>query len=262
MTEPSFAGNVVVLTGASRGIGRELALQLADQGAILALAARGTDPLEEVASLCRQRGTQATSLPTDVTDEQQCQRLIEQTIATYGRIDTLLLDAGFGTPRLFANMTDLTALKTEIALNYLGVVNCVFYALPYLRQSKGRVVGVNSFGGLVGIPGTIGYNSSKHAMRDFLTTLRVELRGSGVSVTVVFPGAISTERLHETMGDNMQRVPTMSPERCATITLQAAVARKRQVVMTFPGKLLVWMNLLAPTMLDRLLTSIGGTYME
>ncbi len=262
MARTPFADNVVILTGASRGIGRELALQLADQGAILVLAARGADQLQTVAEECRQRGAQAISIPTDVTDEQQCQHLVDQTIATYGRIGTLLLDAGLGTPRLFAKMTNLTDLKAEITLNYLGVVNCVFYALPHLRESRGRIVGVNSFGGLVGIPGTSGYNSSKHAMRGFLNTLRAELRGSGVTVTIVYPGAIRTERLRETMGSNINRIPTMTPQHCATIILKAAAARKRQVIMTFPGKFLVWMSFLAPTILDHLLTSIGSAYSE
>jgi|SRR5262249_5078488 len=99
-------------------------------------------------------------------------------------------------------------------------------------------------------------------MRGFLNTLRAELRGSGVTVTIVFPGAISTARLRNTMGNNTIRIPTMTPKRCATITLQAAAARKRQVVMTLPGKFLVWMNFLAPAILDRLLTSIGSAYSE
>ncbi len=258
MSSAPFSEQVVIVTGASSGIGRELACQLAGQGARLVLAARSVEKLEAVAAECRQRGGQALVVQTDVTDEGQCRRLIEQTVETYGRIDALINNAGYGRPRRFAAMQHLADLKGEMELNYYGVVHCTYYALPYLRQSKGRLVGVCSFGGLVGIPGTIGYNSSKHAMRGFLNTLRAELRGSGVSVTVLYLGAIRTERLVEVMGANVDRVPTMSPERCAALILRAAARRKRQVVMTLPGKLLVWLQLAAPVLLDWILVSVPG----
>jgi short-subunit dehydrogenase len=257
MAQDPFSGNVVIITGASRGIGRELAFQLAQQRATLVLAARNGEQLSNVAQLCRKKGAQQViCVPTDVTDEEQCKHLIEETIATYGHIDTLLLNAGEGRPRRFEALTDLTDLKGEMALNYLGVVHCVFYALPYLRQSRGRIVGVNSLSGLIGIPGTTGYNSSKHAARGFFNTLRAELQGSGVTVTVIHAGAISTDRLRETMGEMMDKIPTTTPERCASIIIRAAAARKRQVIMTVPGKLLPWINMLVPSLLDRMLNSI------
>ncbi len=258
----AFRENVVIITGASSGIGRELAYQLAGQGAWLALAARRQDKLEEVAEECRRRGAKALVVPTDVTDEQQCKRLMERTVETYGRIDTLIANAGYGRPKRFEALPNLDTLKGEIELNYYGVVHCVYHALPYVKQSKGRLVGICSFGGQVGIPGTIGYNSSKHAMRGFLNTLRAELRGSGVSVTVLYLGAIRTERLVEAMGANVNKVPTMSPERCASFILRAAARRRRQLVMTLPGKLLVWLNLVAPSLLDWVLVSFPGISYE
>lgn len=253
-----FKDNVVIVTGASSGIGVQLAYQLADQGAWLALAARRLDRLEAVAEECRRRGAKAIAIQTDVTDEAQCKHLIERTRDAYGRIDTLLINAGHGKPQRFDAMHDLADLKAEIALNYLGAVQCVFYALPYLKQTRGRIVGVGSFGGLVGIPGTSGYNSSKHAMRGFLNTLRAELLGTGVTVTILFLGAIRTERLIEAMGDNVDKIPTMSPERCAQIVIDAAAKRKRQVVMTLPGKLLVWLYQFAPGLVDRQLARLPG----
>ena len=262
MQKTAFREHVVIVTGASSGIGRELAYQLADQGAWLVLAARNLEKLEMVAAECRQRGAKAVAVQTDVTDEAQCKQLIERTIETYGRLDTLINNAGYGHPKRFEALTDLTTLKAEIELNYYGIVHCTFYALPYLKQSKGRLVGVCSFGGQVGIPGTIGYNSSKHAMRGFLNTLRAELRGSGVSVTVLYLGAIRTERLKEAMGPNVEKVPTMSPERCASLILRQAARRKRQLVMTLPGKLLVWLNLLAPALLEYILVTFPGISYE
>ncbi len=262
MAQAPFKDNVVILTGASRGIGEQLAYQLADQGASLALAARGLERLEEVAERCRQRGGKALAVQTDVTDESQCKRLIERTIEFYGRVDTLLNDAGMGYPRRFEALPDLSHLKAEIELNYYGLVHCVFHALPHLRQTKGRLVAVSSFGGLLGIPGTIGYNSSKHALQGFLDTLRAELRGSGVSVTVVCPGAIRTPRLEETMGANIDKIPTMPPERAAQIIIQKAAKRKRQYVMTASGQTMVWIEKLAPALAERILASVPISYKE
>src|SRR5215472_8010555 len=144
MASAPFKENVIILTGASRGIGEQLAYQLADQGASLALAARTLEQLEEVAARCRQRGSKALAVQTDVTDESQCKRLIERTLEVYGRLDTLLNDAGMGYPRRFEKLSDLTHLKAEMELNYYGLVHCAFYALPHLRQSKGRLVAVSS----------------------------------------------------------------------------------------------------------------------
>lgn len=257
---PAFHNNVVILTGASRGIGEQLAYQLADAGARLVLAARDELLLERVAEECRRRGGEALVVPTDCTSEEQCHRLVERAAERYGRVDTLLYNAGRGWPHRFADMPDLRALEDEIRLNYLGLVYCLYYALPHLRRARGRVVAVESFGGFVGIPGTSGYNASKHALRGFLNTVRAELRGTGVTVSLAYAGAVRTDRLVETMGANVEKVRAMSPERCAEIILDAAARRKRQVIMTAEGKLLVLLYQIAPGLVDRLLTPIGAYY--
>jgi len=175
----------------------------------------------------------------------------------------LINDAGLGYPRRFADLPDLHTMRAEIDLNYMGTVYCTYYALPYLKQTRGRLVGVNSFGGQVGIPGTAGYNASKHAMRGFLNTLRVELHGTGVTVSVAYLGAVRTERLKKTMGDNVNKIPTMDPKRVAALIIQQAARRQRQQVMTFPGKFLLWLNKWSPTLVDRILVSIRSiSYQE
>src|SRR5690349_21689116 len=108
----------MILTGASQGIGAEIAYLLAAQGARLALAARSADRLEEVAATCRARGGTALVVPTDVTDEEQCEALVAHTIAAYGRVDTLINNAGRGYPRLVAAMPDLSCVESEMRLNY------------------------------------------------------------------------------------------------------------------------------------------------
>lgn len=260
MPASSFNDNVVLLAGASRGIGEQLAYQLAAQRASLMLAARTEQRLAEVAAACRARGGRAAVLPVDLTDEAQCKRLVEQTVAEYGRIDTLLYNAGRGYPRRFESLPGLDTVRSEIALNYLGMVCCARYALPHLRQSRGRIAAVSSFGALVGLPGTAGYNSSKHALRGFMNSLRVELHGSGVTVTSLYLGAVRTARLVETMGANVERVPTMSPERCAALILRAVARRRREQILTLEGKLLVLLYQLLPGLLDRSLSRLADLY--
>lgn len=260
MNPRPFRDNVAIVTGASQGIGAQIAYHLASQGARLTLAARDAGRLEEVAASCRARGGTALVVPTDVTDQAACRALVAQTVAAYGRVDTLVNNAGRGYPRLVAAMPDLADLEREIALNYLGTVYCTYHALPYLRVTRGRIVGVASFGALVGLPGTAGYNSSKHAMRGFLNTLRAELVGTGVTVTVVYVGAVRTARLAETLGPNISRVPTMEPQRCAALIARAAAQRKREEVLTLQGKALAGLYALAPGLLDRPLARLGRLY--
>jgi len=261
MPRSPFRDNVVLLTGASRGIGAQLAYQLADQAACLMLAARDEQKLDEVAAACRKRGGgRVVVLSTDLVDEDQCKRLVEQTVGNYGRIDTLLYNAGRGYPQRFDVMQSLDTLRSEIALNYLGMVYCTYYALPHLKQSRGRVVGVSSFGALVGLPGPAGYNSSKHALKGFLNSLRVELLHTGVTVTSLYLGAVRTERLAETMGKNFKRIPSMSPERCAILILRAAAQRRRDVILTLEGRLLAWLYQFAPSVLDRQLSRLEELY--
>jgi short-subunit dehydrogenase len=246
-----FKDNVVVLTGASMGLGEQLAYQLADQGALLVLAARSANLLESVAEQCRKRGGQAVTVAADLMDEAQCKQVIERAVESFGRIDTLIYNAGRGWPGRFETLPNLDNLKNEITLNYLGLAHCTYYALPHLKRSRGRLIGVCSYGGLVAFPGTIGYNSSKHAMRGFLNTLRIELHGTGVSVTTAFIGALKGRRLEETMGKNANTIPTMSEAQCAAIIIRAGGRRSRQVITTLEGKVVTLLYQFIPALLDR-----------
>jgi len=242
------------------GIGEQLAYQLAQQGARLVLAARSADKLQQIAAACRAKGGQAVFLPTDLTIEAECKRLVDLALETYGRVDTLLYNAGRGYPARFDKLSDLNSVRAEITLNYLGLTYCTYYALPALKQTRGRIVGIGSFGGLIGLPGTAGYNASKHAMRGFLNTLRAELRGTGVTVTALYLGAISTDRLRETMGERIRSVPTMTPERCAELIIRASGQRRRQLILTLEGKLTAALYQMFPDLMDRLLLRLSSLY--
>jgi NAD(P)-dependent dehydrogenase (short-subunit alcohol dehydrogenase family) len=251
---------VVVLTGASRGIGRAMALQLAAQGAWLALAARDEAGLAELAAECEGRGGRAVAIPTDVADEHQCAALIARTANAYGRIDTLINNAGITMWALFEQVTDLSVFERILRVNYLGSVWCTWHALPHLRASRGRIVAVSSLTGKTGVPTRSGYAASKHAMNGFFDTLRIELAGSGVSVTVACPDFVATEIRERAYGADGKPLGTspvhegrvMTAETCARLILDGAAARKRELILSGRGKLGLWLKLLAPGLVDRI----------
>jgi short-subunit dehydrogenase len=255
-----FRDNVVVITGASDGIGREMALQLADQGAWLALAARDAAKLESAAAECRARGGRAVAIPTDVGDEAQCRRLVERAVEEYSRIDTLVNNAGVSMWARLDEVTDLAPFETMMRVNYMGSVWCTHAALPHLKRSRGRIVGISSLTGLTGVPTRSGYAASKHAMAGFFDSLRIELADEGVSVTMVYPGFVSTGIRTRAFGPDgkplkanpVHESEVMTPEECARQSIAAAAARRRGLVMTARAKVGQWIKLVAPAVVDRI----------
>ena len=259
MKANTFQNQVAAITGASSGIGRAIALQLAAQGAKVVLAARRADRLEETASLCRQAGGEALAVPTDVTDEAQCKGLIEKTIERFGRLDLLVNNAGLAVIALLEDFPDLRLFKHTMEVNFYGAVHCTYNALPHLIQSKGRIVAISSLGGKAALPYNTPYIASKFAMHGFFDSLRIEMARHGVSVTTICPSWVVTG-FHEAQMDK-DGVPkgargravyskrTMTAEQCAAITLKAAAKRRREVLMG-PGYLAVWLNVLAPGLVD------------
>ena len=259
MKRDEFRGLVAIVTGASSGIGRALALQLANQGAKVVLAARRADRLEQVAAICRHAGAEVLVVPTDVRDELQCKALIEKTLAAFGSLDMLINNAGLAASALFDEFPDLNLFRHTVDVNFYGAVYCTYYALPYLKKTRGRIVAVSSVGGKSAIPYNTPYCASKYAMHGFYVSLRMELYQHGVSCTVVCPWWVATE-FHESQL-NKDGVPrgergrayytkkTMTSEQCAQIVLKAAFKRRREVLMG-PGTLAIWLKVIAPGFLD------------
>ena len=256
----AFHENVVVLTGASEGIGREMALRLAAQGAWLALAARDGAKLEAVAAECRARAGRAIAVPTDVADRAQCIRLVERTVAEFGRIDTLVNNAGVSMWARFDEVTDLAPFERMMQVNYFGSLYCTHAALPHLKATRGRIVGVSSLTGRAGVPTRSGYAATKHAMAGFFDSLRIELADEGVTVTMVYPGFVSTGiRTHAFGPDGrmlasspVRESEVMTPEECARQIIGAMAARRRELLMTVRGKVGAWIKLIAPGVVDRI----------
>jgi len=260
MAEP-FRQQVILITGASDGIGRELALQLAREGAWLALASRNQQKLQEVAQLCTAAGGRAIAIPTDVGEQTACRALIEAVLSTYGQLHMLINNAGISMYARFSTISDPGLLERILRVNFLGTVNCTSYALPYLKQTGGRLVVVSSLVGKILGPGATGYAASKAALRSFFDALRVELQSEKVSVTVAYPAFVRTEiykRFLDAEGrpglDRTDRIPRwamMSVERCARRIIEAARRRRREVPPTLFDRLILTLHRLAPRMVER-----------
>jgi short-subunit dehydrogenase len=255
-----FKNKVVVITGASSGIGLACAEEFAKQGAHLVLAARQYVTLCEItADLEKRYGIKALAVQADVSKEEDCALLVKQAVTTFGQIDVLLNNAGLSMRALFAD-TDLSVIKYLMDVNYWGTVYCTKHALPEILKTKGSVVGVSSIAGYCGLPGRIGYCSSKFAMTGFMDTLRIELLKTGVHVMVACPGfTASNVRFAALAKDgsahgetSMEEGKMMSAEEVARRIVKGISTRKRSLVMTGQGKLSVWLNKLFPALADKL----------
>lgn len=257
-----FTNKVVIITGASSGIGLASAYQFAAEGAKVVLAARSADKLKQ--TFCAlsnkgERGADFLAVPTDVSKEEDCKRLIESTVQKFGRIDVLVNNAGLSMRAMFKDL-DLSVLHSLMNVNFWGTVYCTKYALPYLLESKGTVVGITSIAGFKGLPARTGYSSSKFAINGFLDTLRVEHLKDGLNVLVFAPGfTASNVRFSALTADGTPQGATpreegkmMSAEECARRLTRAVYKRKSQVVLTPVGHITVWLNKFFPRLLDRL----------
>jgi short-subunit dehydrogenase len=260
MADSVFQGSVVVITGASAGIGLEIARMLAREGASLALAARNPALLGEAAESCRALGAKVLAVSTDVADREQCRELIEKTVTEFGRIDTLINNAGISMHARFDELRDIDAVERITAINYFGSVYCTWFALPYLKKTRGRLVAISSLTGRNGVPTRTLYSGTKHAMAGFFDSLRIELRDEGVSVTVIYPGFVATDIAERALGPDGKPLGTrpvvknaiMTVEECARQTIDAIAHRKREVIMTRRARLGMLMKAIWPDIVDRI----------
>lgn len=255
-----FKNKVVIITGASSGIGKGCAEEFAKRGANLVLGARQYVTLCEItADLETRYGIRAVAVQADVSKEEDCEVLIKNALVTFNKIDILVNNAGLSMRALF-NDLDLSVLKNLMDVNFWGTVYCTKYALPEILKTQGSVIGVSSIAGYRGLPGRTGYSASKFAMNGFMESLRTELLKTGVHVMVACPGfTASNIRVTALAKDgashgetSMEEGKMMSAEEVATRIVDGIAARKRTLVMTGQGKLTVWINKLLPALADKL----------
>ena len=249
---------VVVITGASSGIGRALAKEFAAKGARLSLGARRTELLEQLKQELPK--TEILIVKTDVSSEDDCRNLIDETVKHFGQIDILINNAGISMRALFEEV-DTKVIRQLMDVNFYGTVYCSKFALPHLLKTKGSLVGVISIAGYVGLPGRTGYSASKFAIRGFLDTVRIENLKKRLHVLVAAPGFTASEvRKVALTNDGSQQGETprdeskmMSSEECAKHIVRAIEKRKRELILTFTeGKLTVFLGKFFPALLDKL----------
>ncbi len=261
MNKMDIKGKVVVITGASSGIGLALAESFAGAGAKLVLAARNLAKLQEIAANLKLKyASEVITVGVDVSKEVQCQNLISQSIKNFGQIDVLINNAGISMRAIFEEV-DLKVLSEVLDINFWGTVFCTKHALPELLKSKGVIVGVSSIAGYKGLPGRTGYSASKFAMQGFLESVRVENLYKGLNVLIACPGftasnirSVARSKDGLPQGESpMNEKNIMQPEQVAQAILRAVEQRKRTLVLTTQGKFTVWLAKHFPALADRLI---------
>ena len=259
MNNSCFKDKVIIITGASSGIGLASARLFGSFGAKVVMAARHLDVLEKEAPTVSSVPDNVLCVQTDVTSEEQCRNLIEKTVEKFGKIDILVNNAGISMRAMFKDL-DLCVIKKLMDVNFWGTVNCTKYALPYLLESKGSVVGVISIAGYSALPARTGYSSSKYAIRGFLDTIRIEHLYDGLHVMVFAPGYTASNVRNAALtadGSAQGETPLdegklMSAEECAEYLAKGLRKRKAEMILTGLGKVTVLAHRLFPRLTDKL----------
>lgn len=254
-----FKEKRVIITGASSGIGLALAREFSHRGARVVMGARSGEKLEALARELDPSGERTAWVVTDVTKEEDCKKLIETAVERFGGVDILICNAGISMRAIFEEV-DLSVLHRLMDVNFWGTVNCAKYALPYLLESHGSIVGVSSVAGIHGLPGRTGYSASKFAMCGFLETLRIENLKKGLHVMIACPGFTASNVRFSALtahGENQGESPRdegkmMTAEEVARRIACGIARKKRTVLMEFDGRATTFIKKFAPGLLDRL----------
>jgi short-subunit dehydrogenase len=253
----SFKDKVVIVTGASSGIGEAVAREFAANGSKVMLAARTVQKLAAIVEEIRSQNQESSYVVTDVTYEDDCKNLIETTISKYGRLDVLVNNAGISMRANFHDV-DLKVLHRLMDVNFWGTVYCTKYALPYLIAAKGYLIGISSVAGFHGLPGRTGYSASKFAMHGFMETIRIENLKKGLHVIIIAPGFTATEiRKNALKADGSpqgvsprEEISHTSPQYVAKWVLKSIRKNKRNKILTWEGRLTALFQRIIPRVVD------------
>lgn len=248
---------VIIITGASSGIGKALSIECDRLGAKLSLAARNENKLNQLNA--QLKGSDHLFIRTDVKNEKECENLIRNTVEKFGCIDVMINNAGISMRALFSEV-DLNVLHQLMDTNFWGTVYCSKFALPYLLQSHGSLVGVSSVAGYKGLPGRTGYSASKFAMNGFLEVVRIENIKNGLNVLTVCPGFTSSNIRNVALAKDgsaqgetpLEESNLMSAEHVAVEIVRAINKRKDRLTLTTMGKTTVLLNKFFPKFMDKM----------
>jgi short-subunit dehydrogenase len=249
-----FRGRVALITGASSGIGEELAEQLARQGALVSLAARRAEVMTHLAErIATATGSRALVIECDVTRDGDLERAVAETVRERGRLDLVFANAGFGVAGLFTRLS-LADYRRQFETNVFGVLRTLYAALPEVARVKGQLVITGSIAGWVATPGTSAYAMSKFALRALANSVTPELARLGVALTLISPGFVESNirrvdnrgTLHAEAPEPMPAWLVMSRRKAVRQILRAVARRRREAIITRHGRVLIALERFAP----------------
>ncbi|KYG85416.1 short-chain dehydrogenase [Roseivirga seohaensis] len=254
---------VVIITGASSGIGKALAIEFAKLGAHIVITGRNEARLNEVAEILDGMKTRNLCLQLDVAKEKDNEILVNETLNTFGKIDILINNAGISMRALFEEI-EMDVFKKVMDINFYGTLYATKYCLPEILKTKGSIVGVSSINGYRGTPARTAYTASKYAMNGFMESLRTEVMHRGVHVLVACPGFTGTNIRNAALtadGTSQGESPRdegkmMTAEEVAQGIIKAIQKRKRDIVFTSQGKLAVFLNKWIPSRMDKIVFNV------
>lgn len=249
---------VVIITGGSSGIGKAIAISFAKRQARVVISGRNAEKLKSTEEELKKFTSDVLTVQADVSIENDCVRLINETLNRFGSIDILINNAGISMRALFGEL-DLDVMRKVMDTNFWGTVYCTKYAMKPLLKSKGTIVGISSIAGIKGLPARSGYSASKFAMNGFLEALRIENLKTGVNVLICCPGFTASNIRNTALAKDgtMQgesprdEAKMMQPEEVAEALIKAIEKKKRTLLLTSQGKLTNFMNKFFPGWLDK-----------
>ena len=249
---------IVIITGASSGIGLACVKEFSERGSKVVFASRSIEKLKKIEGEISCDGCDVLAVQTDVSKQEDCKNLINKTVEKFGRIDVLINNAGISMRATFKD-TDIKVIRQLMEVNFFGAVYCTKYALPYLLESKGSLVGVTSIAGYHGLPGRSGYSASKFALHGFLETIRIENLKNGLHVLIAAPGFTASNIRKNALTANglpqgespREEKRMMTSEKVAKAIYKGVKYRKRNIILTITGMMTVLAQRIFPHLLDR-----------
>jgi dehydrogenase/reductase SDR family member 7B len=248
---------VVIITGATSGIGEACALTFGKEGAKIVITGRNQEKLDQSSSHLKSLGIEVLPILADAGSETDNKKMVDESIQAFGRIDILINNAGISMRALFQDL-DLEVFRKVMDTNFWGTVYATKYCLPAILESKGSIIGISSINGFRGTPARTAYTASKFAMNGFFESLRTEVMNQGVHVMVVAPGFTASNIRNNALTANghaqgaspRDEGKMMTAEEVAEEILKATLRRKRDLVLTTQGKLAVFFNKWVPKFMD------------
>ncbi len=255
---------VVIITGASSGIGKAIAGLYADKGAHLILASRNVEELDALASTLKEKTDKILVVQTDISNSGDCKKLVEETLSNFGKIDLLINNAGISQRSLTMD-TNIDVYKTIMNVNYFGTIEITKLVLKSMISSgSGQIAVISSVVGKFGFPFRSGYAASKHALHGFFDSLRAEVSDKHIDITIICPGRIQTNVSINAMTEDGSKhnkmdkgtAEGMTVEKCAKLIVRAIAARKKEVIIAGSEKYLVWLRKFIPSIYYKLVANV------